>query len=191
MLQPLWLAPDLAEIFEELSIPYYVTGAIASSLQGEIRETQDLDVVVNLQSSQTKSLLKKMHGAYYISDIGVESAIAHKTSWFNVTQIKTTEKANVFVMRDEVFARSKMQRRRLQLLEEQKKSIYICSPEDIILQKLLYLQTDKNQPEKHRYDIHGVLKHQGENLDFSYLWRWAETLELVPLLTAACTEAEL
>jgi len=191
MLQPLWLAPYLAEIFEELSIPYYITGAIASSLQGEMRETQDLDVVVNLESRQTKSLLKKMNGTYYISDVGVAEAIAHRTAWFNVTHIETTEKANVFVMRDEVFDRSKMQRRRMQLLEEQNKSIYLCSPEDIILQKLLYLQTVKNQPEKHRRDIQGVLKRQGESLDFGYLLRWADTLDLFPLLTTAFTEAQL
>jgi hypothetical protein len=191
MLQPLWLAPELAEIFEELSIPYYVTGAIASSLQGEMRPTQDLDLVVNLQSKQIKPLLKKMNSAYYISDVGVAEAIAHKTSWFNVTHIKTTDKANVFVMRDEPFAHSKMQRRQLLLLEEQNKSIYTCSPEDIILQKLLCSQTDKIKPEKHKHDIQGVIQRHRERLDFDYLWRWADTLDVIPLLTAAFIEAQL
>ncbi len=192
MLQPLWLAPELAEIFEELSIPYYVTGAIASSLQGEMRPTQDLDLVVNLQSKQIKPLLKKMNSVYYVSDVGVAEATAHKTSWFNVTHIKTTDKANVFVMRDEPFAHSKMQRRQLLLLEEQsKKAIYLCSPEDIILQKLLCWQRVQIQPEKHRRDILGVIKRQGESLDFGYLWQWADTLAVIPPLLAVFTELGL
>ena len=41
--------------FEELQIPYVVTGSVAAMLYGEIRVTMDVDVVVELNFSSASA----------------------------------------------------------------------------------------------------------------------------------------
>ncbi|MFB2938526.1 hypothetical protein ACE1B6_25030 [Aerosakkonemataceae cyanobacterium BLCC-F154] len=189
---PIWLAHQLATIFNSLNIPYYVGGSVASSLQGEVRFTQDLDLVINIQPTQIDPLIKAMTGQFYISEVAVDEAIRGRTSSFNIIHLTTTEKADLFVMRDDEFSRSQMSRRQLHIPDNDvNKSFYICSPEDTVLQKLLWFRMTARESQKQWRDILGVLKLQGENLDFGYLNQWAEKLQLIDLLAQALQEAGL
>jgi hypothetical protein len=51
-----------------------------------------------------------------------------------------------------------------------------ASPDDVILKKLESYR--EGGSEKHLRDIASVIKISGETLDFQYLERWAEELEL-------------
>ncbi len=186
---PIWLIYKLASIFAQLDIPYYVGGSVASSLQGEMRYTEDLDLVVNIQPTQVQQLITAIAPEFYISSVAVEEAISGKTSSFNVIHLETTEKADIFVMGNDEFARSQMLRRRL-YNPSNEQSFYICSPEDTVLQKLLWFRLTSNQSQKQWRDILGVLKLQ-KQLDNSYLNQWAETLKLTDLLAQARQEAGL
>ncbi|MFB2876585.1 hypothetical protein [Floridanema aerugineum] len=189
---PIWLAHQLATIFNSLNIPYYVGGSVASSLQGEIRFTQDLDLVINIQTTQIEPLIQAMAGQFYISEVAVDEAIRGRTSSFNVIHLTTTEKADLFVMRDDEFSRSQMSRRQLHIPDNDlSKSFYICSPEDTVLQKLLWFRMTARESQKQWRDILGVLKLQRENLDFDYLNQWAGKLQLTDLLTQVLQEAGL
>lgn len=55
---PLWLAHQLAVILEALEISYYTSGSVASSLQGEVRYTEDLDLVVKLDRDRASLLVE-------------------------------------------------------------------------------------------------------------------------------------
>lgn len=189
---PLWLARQIADILDDLAIPYYVGGSVASSLQGEVRYTEDLDLVINIQPSQVQPLINRMSGQFYISDIAVSEAMVGQTSSFNVIHLETTEKADIFVMRSDAFSNSKMARRQLHIPDDDlSKSFYICSPEDTVLQKLVWFKMTRNQSQKQWRDILGVLKIQGARLDFDYVWEWANTLRLTEELTTALTEAPI
>ncbi|MCL1475233.1 hypothetical protein [Argonema antarcticum] len=189
---PIWLAHQLAGILNSLGIPYYVGGSVASSLQGEVRYTEDLDLVVNIQPSQIQPLIDAMAGQFYISEVAVEDAMSSRTSSFNVIHLTTTEKADIFVMRDDEFSRSKMSRRQLHVPDgDIDKSFYVCTPEDTILQKLVWFRMTSRESQKQWRDILGVLKLQGERLDFEYLDRWALTLQLTELLAQALGEADV
>ena len=50
------------------------------------------------------------------------------------------------------------------------------SPEDVILNKLIYYQLGGGVGEKHLRDIAGILKLQKENLGLKYLDEWAARL---------------
>ena len=116
-----------------------------------------------------------------------------RTSSFNVIELETTEKADMFVMRKDAFAISKMERRQLYIPIDRPKSdgIYLCSPEDTVLQKLVWYRMTKNESQRQWRDVLGVLKLQGDRLDFEYLQKWALELELSDLLATACTESGL
>jgi len=47
---PIQLAQKIVSILLPLNIPYVVGGSVASSLLGENRSTQDLDLVIDLES---------------------------------------------------------------------------------------------------------------------------------------------
>lgn len=189
---PIWLANQLASVLTSLNIPYYVGGSVASSLQGEVRFTEGLDLVINIQSNQIKSLINALAEQFYISEVAVEDAISGRTSSFNVIHLTTTEKADIFVMKDDEFSYSKMSRRQLHYPDgDISRSFYVCTPEDTVLQKLLWFRMTKNESQKQWRDILGVLKLQGEQLDFEYLQRWAISLNLTELLPQALREAGL
>ncbi|MCL1467790.1 hypothetical protein [Argonema galeatum] len=189
---PIWLAHLLAVILNSLNIPYYVGGSVASSLQGEVRYTEDLDLVVNIQPTQIQPLIDAMAGQFYISEVAVEDAMSGRTLSFNVIHLTTTEKADIFVMRDDEFSRSKMARRQLHIPDgDIDKCFYVCTPEDTVLQKLVWFRMTARESQKQWRDILGVLKLQGERLDFEYLNQWAQALQLTELLAQALREAGL
>ena len=188
---PIYLARKVAVLLESLNIPYYIGGSVASSLQGEVRFTEDLDLVVSIQPNQTQSILNAFSKDFYISEIAVDDAMRGRTSSFNIIDLETTEKADIFVMRNDAFAHSKMERRQLYIPVNRPASeaIYLCSPEDTVLQKLVWYQMTKNESQRQWRDVLGVLKLQGDRLDFGYLQKWAEELSLSDLLETACTES--
>ncbi|WP_019499845.1 hypothetical protein [Pseudanabaena sp. PCC 6802] len=188
----LWLAAKIARIFDRLAIPYYVGGSVASSLQGEIRATEDLDLVADLTRSQADLLINEMSGEFYISDVAVDDALSGRTSSFNTIHQATIEKADIFILRNDAFSRSKMSRRLLYKSQDKTDAaFYLCSAEDIILQKLVWLKMTRNESQKQWRDILGVMKLQGESLDFSYLWGWANTIGVTEPLQQALTESGL
>lgn len=188
---PIYLARKVAVLLESLNIPYYIGGSVASSLQGEVRFTEDLDLVVSIQPNQTQSILNVFSKDFYISEIAVDDAMRGRTSSFNIIDLETTEKADIFVMWNDAFAHSKMERRQLYIPVNRPASeaIYLCSPEDTVLQKLVWYRMTKNESQRQWRDVLGVLKIQGDRLDFGYLQKWAEELSLSDLLETACTES--
>ncbi|BDA69021.1 hypothetical protein CAL7716_031870 [Calothrix sp. PCC 7716] len=64
---------------------------------------------------------------------------------------------------------------------------WVASPEDMVLQKLMWGRG--SQSEKQWRDVLGIIKLQAENLDYGYLVEWAESLDLADALTEALAEA--
>ncbi|HBE20421.1 MAG TPA: hypothetical protein DEG17_15225 [Cyanobacteria bacterium UBA11149] len=189
---PVWLVIKLADILNSLSIPYYVGGSVASSTHGEPRATQDVDIIVDIKTQEVEPLIQALSGEFYISEIAVNDAINGKVSSFNVIHLESVAKADIFVMKNEPFALSKMERRQIHIpFNNPEKAFYICTPEDTILQKLVWHRMAFGDSPRQWRDILGVLKLQGDTLDFDYLWEWAETLHLESDLDRAFSEADL
>ena len=187
---PLKIASQMATLFETLSIPYLVGGSVASSLLGESRSTQDLDLVISISLSKAQQLIGAMEQEFYISESAVVEAVTEKRS-FNVIHLTSLEKIDIFVSGDDAFSRSKMNRRQLYKIDESEKGIYIYSAEDIILQKLYWYLLSTTESQKQWRDVLGVLKVQGERLDFNYLNQWAAILQVQSLLELALQQAGL
>jgi len=187
----IWLALKLADILDRLGIPYLVGGSVASSLLGEPRATLDLDLVIDIQSSQIESLIAVLNAEFYISMDAVYDAVQRKTS-FKIVHLESLEKADFFVLDNDVFSQANLQRRQLYTLPGKSgQSIYIYSSEDIILQKLRWYRLGFSQSDRQWRDILGVLKVKAERLDFIYLREWGQTLELSDLLDRALLESGL
>lgn len=186
---PIALAHKITNILNALNIPYYVGGSVASSLFGENRYTEDLDLVIELDALKANPLLESfLTASFYISDIAVEDAVRGRCSSFNVLDNETLEKADLFVLQQTPFGKSKMARR-IQHPLPGGGFIWVSSPEDIVLQKLVWGRG--SQSEKQWRDVLGVLKLQGDNLTFEYLRHWSAELGLTELLDRAFRESGL
>jgi hypothetical protein len=181
------LASELHQILESVNIPYYVSGGVASSIHGEPRSTRDLDLVIEIQRDQINLLVTTLEAAGYYCPAGaVEDLQQGRERMLNITHTETIANADLYVTDTSAFAALQMARRRL-LDVEGMPNFWLISPEDLLLQKLVWGRG--SQSEKQWRDVLGILKLQADFLDYGYLTEWAENLGLVDLISQAFTEA--
>ncbi len=112
-------------------------------------------------------------------------------SSFNLIHLKTAMKIDVFIYKRGSYQDSALKRKQKDTLVENDKSseFYFSSPEDIILNKLIWYEKGNRVSERQWLDVLGVLKVQGNSLDKDYLINWAQKLDIYSLLVDAYTEA--
>lgn len=185
------IARMLHGIFETLNIPYYITGGVCAIAYGDPRTTRDLDVVVEIERSDIMRLVTQLEAEGFYCPSGAVSDIqSGRARVLSVTHIQLVLNADIVLNADTAFDRSKMARRRLEAIGlDASEQFWLASPEDVILAKLLWGQ--RSQSEKQWRDVLGVLKVQGDSLDFAYLSHWATQLNLTELLQRAIAAAGL
>lgn len=187
---PINLALTIAAIFEGLNIDYYIGGSVASSIWGESRATLDLDLVADLNTEQIPAFLQAIQADFYVSETAIAEAIQNQSS-FNLIHFQTNEKIDIFVHANNPLAQIEMQRRQKITVDVDGNQIYLATPEDIILQKLIWYELSNRIGDRQWRDILGVLKVQAQQLDFAYLRQWAEHENLLDLLHEAFLAAGL
>ncbi|MBW4632522.1 MAG: hypothetical protein KME30_11675 [Iphinoe sp. HA4291-MV1] len=180
-------ACELHQLFESINMLYYVSGGVASSIHGEARSTRDLDLVIQVQSNQIDLLVQTLSASGFYCPTGtVEDLKLGRGKILNIIHTETIANADLIVMENKPFAVSQMSRRKL-LDIPSISNFWIASPEDTILQKLLWGSQRKS--EKQWRDVLGILKLQNDTLDDNYLTEWASRLEIPDLLAQARIEA--
>lgn len=171
---PRTLLINIAGIFDELSLPYLITGGMAVSVWGRPRFTADIDIVVEIKPSDIKGLVKALKGlgrAGYI-DEDTAGEIVRKGGEFNFIDGITGIKVDFWVSSNGDFDLSRFKRRSAKKILGQK--IYFTSPEDLILSKLKWFKESGSN--RHLEDAESVLKISGDDLDMGYLREWAKKL---------------
>jgi len=178
--------------FNELAIPYYIGGSLASSVYGMPRTTLNVNIVANISLNHITALKSKLEKEYYIDENMIKNAIKSSSS-FNLIHLETVIKIDVFVYKDNPYQQNAIERRVEDTLIEndQNSKFYFASPEDIIINKLKWYQIGNRVSERQWLDVIGVIKIQGNTLDKTYLKKWAIKLELIELLKKAFTDAEI
>jgi hypothetical protein len=173
---------EVTRVLDELEVPYVVGGSLASSLHGIPRSTQDADLVAALRTDHIQSFIGRVEGVFYLSPERVEAAVRRRTS-FNLIHLKTMIKVDVFVFSETPLARQEMARRQiLPIPGEPTAQLQVASPEDTILQKLLWYRKGGGVSERQWNDILGVIKVQSKALDLDYLKEWAKRSGIEDLL---------
>jgi hypothetical protein len=180
----------VVQVFEDLGIRYQIGGSVASSAYGIARATLDVDLVADLGENQIHSFVDRIHDRYYVDEDRVRDAIARRSS-FNIIHLESMIKVDVFIFKLHPYNQAAFARARLEKLEEGESSRrhYLSSPEDVILNKLVWYRQGGCVSERQWNDVLGVLKVQQSSLDREYLRRWAEELNLVDLLSRALKDA--
>lgn len=157
---------------ERLRIPYMIVGSLAAVRYGEPRLTLDMDIVIHLAPAQIDALAGAFSADYYADVESMRDAVQRR-GHFNIINGASGAKVDFFVLKNDAYQRTAMQRRRREPFDTTLIASF-AAPEDTILGKLLYYQ--EGGSEKHLRDVRGIVQVQGQSLDSSYVMQWAERL---------------
>lgn len=160
--------PDLLSLFvapiNALNLTYMVTGAVAATVYGEPRLTNDVDIVLALDAAD----VPRLHEAFASPHFYVPPAetiaeeIARATGGhFNIIHGPTALKADVYPAGDDPLHRWALNIRRL--ITVGGVAVWIAPPEYVILRKLQWLRDGAS--DKHRRDIAAMVAMLGDELD--------------------------
>lgn len=186
--EPLSITRIIAKVFEDLKIPYFIGGSLASSLYGIPRATQDVDIVADIKKEDVSVLVENLKDRFYIDQDMIFDAIHHKSS-FNVIYLKTMFKVDVFILGRDDLAKEEIGRKdRYQLSDDPLDQIYLASAEDVVLHKLYWYKLGEYVSERQWKDVIGILQVQSGRLDIDYLVKRAGQRGVSELLEKALKE---
>ncbi len=160
---------------ERLGLPYAIVGSYASSIYGEARFTQDVDILVDLSQQQVAEFCNQFPAEdWYLNERTALDAVRRR-KMFNIVHPTSSNKIDVMVPPDTEWGRQQLSRRTLSgLLPD--RPVYTAHPEDVILSKLRYYK--QGASDKHLRDIVAMLINSSELIDRDNVAQWAEKLNV-------------
>jgi len=178
----------VTDVFEKMGISYAIGGSMSSSVHGIMRSTMDVDILADMRLEHIPGFVSSLSTAFYADDEMIRDAIRHKSS-FNLIHLETAYKVDVFIPKQRAFDRMQLERRVDSLIiGDPEKTIYVTSPEDIVLSKLEWYRMGGEVSDRQWRDILGVVKTKAEQLDLIYLRHWAQILKVGDLLEKVLSE---
>jgi len=168
------LAKKIGEILDRYGMRYHLTGGVVASHYGELRNSPNVDIVVEMDVCKDRqALFHDLKKEFYVDQIAFDEAIQMK-SMFQVLDMDT-------MLRADIYTASVLPCRFERIVEAEiveGVSLPIASPEDSILSKLHWIKLGSGRSRK---DVVAMLRVQ-ENLDNAYLEATAEQLGVKPIL---------
>jgi hypothetical protein len=166
-------------LVQKASLPYHLTGGLASTFYGEPRLTQDIDVVLGIEPKHIDSFVAGCSPVYLISKDAVAEAV-HTQGMFQALDQETFIKIDFHVgeLVPGEFSRS----RTVEFLPGL--NARLVSKIDAILSKLIWVQQGSG---KSKQDLLAMLA-APEEFDMVHLRQLAETLKVSVILDSVLTE---
>ena len=162
---------------EGCGIDYMLTGSFASNMHGVPRTTYDADIVIEIEPGSLDEFVRSLGNEFYASREAAREALSSR-SMFNVIHLESGFKVDFIIRKPRPFSKEEFSRREKGLLLGE--SRWFATPEDVILAKLEWSRLGES--ERQFGDAVNVAKVQKEELDRSYLEKWAKELGIQKLL---------
>lgn len=171
------------DALEAAKIEYMIGGAVASWAWGEPRSTLDLDLVINTPIGSINDLSNELANRDILipSDIILDALIEDRGD-LPISAIHSLSgfKADLYLVRPgDPLRNSSFNRRKLVDLGPELGEVYLHSPEDLILYKLIYFSLSRQT--KHLRDITAILQTLGDEIELDYIDFWVNKKGLVSL----------
>ncbi len=183
------VALRVADALEVVGAAYFLGGSLASSIDGEPRATNAIDFVVDVPAGRIGDLVRELGSDFEVDVAMLRDAILHGRS-ANVFYLPLVLKIDIFGHAHGPFDEMEFSRRRTVAVRDGR-ALYVKSPEDTILRKLLWYREGGGVSDRQWRDVLGVLRAWAGKLDDAYLRSWASRLQLAPLFERACRESGL
>jgi hypothetical protein len=176
---------QVLDALETLQIPYMVVGSFASTFWGRPRTTHDADLVVEITGEKAAELARLLAPNFYAPAFVIEDAI-RKRNQFNLIHLDYAFKVDLWVLKDSPYDAVCFQRRLLGVMFG--REVWVSSPEDVILSKLLWYRAAPVLDRQFQ-DVLEVYEIQEPYLEHNYLEQWARELGIADLLERVKQEA--
>lgn len=183
------VAIEVAVAIESVGGSYFVGGSVASSLQGEPRATNDIDIVLSLPLGRIQAFVDALGPRFQVDVDMLRDALLHARSC-NVFFLPRIMKVDLFAVGPDAYDEVEFARRRRVPVNDRGDTLVLKTPEDTVLRKMLWYRAGGETSEKQWRDIVEVLRVSAAELDSGYLDSWARRLNLGPLLSKARSDAE-
>ena len=178
-IDPRYLLVKVAEVLDELSILYAVTGGMAVYVWGRPRFTADIDIVIQLREKDVECLalaLEKLSKVSYVDTHTMRWAL-ERHGEFNFIDGVSGIKVDFWVLAEGEFEESQLKRRVGK--EVLGRTIFFVSPEDLILSKLRWHKEGGSS--RQLEDVESIFRFN-KKLDFRYLRKWAKIHDTIDIL---------
>ncbi len=159
-------------LLDTASIPYMVSGSMASSYHGVPRTTRDIDIVIDPDAGSLRALVVGLTGAGFSVDGDVALAALASRSQFNAIGPDVT-KVDFIIRRDRPFSIEEFGRRQQADLLGTRG--FVVTAEDLVIAKLEWAAASGS--ERQLEDVAGMLA-IARDVDLAYIERWVEALGL-------------
>jgi len=166
------------DALESAGVAYLIGGAIAAWAWGEPRATQDLDLVIDVPIEAVTRLSDALKARDMLvpPEIILENLLEDRADLpINAIHMYSGLKADLYPVRSgDTFRQTAFQRRQLIDFGPPIGNVFVHSPEDLVLYKLVFYSI--SQQPKHIRDISAILHAKKHEMDLRYIEKWAETL---------------
>lgn len=173
-------AQAVVTAFDRNDVLYFVTGSFASSVHGEFRATNDLDIVADIDAALLGPLFDEL-SRDFVADVEQATTALASGSNFNLIHHGTYLKVDVFPCAS-AFDREAASRAEVIAMPAGLGSLRVATREDILLAKLRWYRLGDEASETQRRDIQRLVALNRGEFDEKYLRSWAEQLGVNDLL---------
>ena len=166
------------DAIEATELEYLIGGAVAVWAWGEVRTTQDFDLVIDVPGPKIMRLSQELEkrGMLVPPEIILDLLMMPEGDLpINALHLESPNKAEMFLLRhDDPYRRISLSRRRLVDLGPPLGEVYVHSPEDLIINKVYYFSLSYQT--KHVRDIASIIAFCGDELEYDYITTWVTHL---------------
>jgi hypothetical protein len=149
-----------------------LSGSIALGLYTIPRMTRDIDFIIHLSQENVDLFINSFQDGYYIDREAIRDAIETSIRMFNIIDHSTGYKADFVVLKSDPYRQEEFSRRRM--MEYLGRTIYVVSPEDLLISKLIWIQ--EMQSSLQMEDIRNLVS--GSRMDKRYISKWVDRMKL-------------
>jgi hypothetical protein len=182
------IALRVAHAIEGAGGSYFVGGSLASSLQGEPRATNDIDIVLSLPIGRIGQLVSLLGADFEVDTDMLRDALLRGRSC-NIFFLPDVMKIDLFGVGPSPFDHEEFGRRKPMAVRPTGETLVLKSPEDTVLRKLLWHREGGGVSERQWRDVVEVLRVSGVGMDSDYLSSWARRLGLSDALDRCLAES--
>ena len=165
----------VAKQLGENDIPYMLTGSVALNFYATPRMTRDIDFVLEISEGDTSNIVALFNADFYIEKQMIIEAIKNQ-GIFNIIHNEYIIKIDFIIRKKSPYRKVEFTRRKLVNIGDL--SIWIVSPEDLIISKLWWAKDSHSDLQFS--DVKDILN-QNKNIDNNYLQKWLYELNLSEL----------